>query len=270
MSVAPGGTDAGRVEHSVHDGVATIALTQPSRRNAMTLAMWDQLRDVANSLDAQEDVHVVVLRGAGHEAFSAGADISEFEALRSTAALALEYNRHVSEALDVLAGLEKPLIGMIYGVCVGGGCEIALTCDLRLASDSAQFGIPASRLGISVNLDDVKRLVDLVGPSNARLILYTGNPRFPASRALQMGLIDELAPREELETRIYELAREIARAAPLSVRWAKEAIAEILVTPDVSTIPNRDERAAALFGTEDFREGAAAFLEKRPPRFRGR
>lgn len=269
-SVAVPESQGPSIEHSVHDEIATVVLNQPRRRNAMTLEMWEELGRVVRALDDKPAARVIVIRGAGHEAFSAGADISEFEALRSTAEKALDYNRRVGATLETLVHARTPLIAMIYGVCVGGGCELALTCDLRLAADNAIFGIPASRLGISVEMEDIKRLVDLVGPSNAKLILFTGNPRLPAARALQVGLVNELVRPDLLETVTYELAREITRAAPLSVRWAKEAVEAVLRDPDFSAMPDRGERAAALFATEDFREGARAFLEKRPPRFVGR
>jgi enoyl-CoA hydratase/carnithine racemase len=261
---------SGSIEVTVDAGIATITLNQPERRNAMTLAMWQRLGEVAERLDRDPGARVLVVRGAGADAFSAGADISEFAELRSTPEKALLYNRRVSRTFELLTGAQKPLIALIHGFCVGGGCELSLTCDLRIAASDAVFGLPAARLGISVNYEDVKRLVDAVGPSNARLMLFTGDPRIPAQRAFQMGLVDELVAASALEARTYELADQVIRCAPSSIRWAKQAVSLVLRDPSLSTVPDRDEQAAQLFGTDDFQEGIAAFLEKRQPDFNRR
>jgi enoyl-CoA hydratase/carnithine racemase len=257
----------GAVGVTVAGGIATVVLSQPERRNAMSLAMWDQLGAVVRRLDADSGVRVTILRGAGAAAFSAGADISEFEQHRSTPEKALAYNRRVAAAAAALIQFRKPLLAMIYGFCVGGGLEMALSCDLRVASDQAVFGIPAARLGISYGHEDIKRLVDLVGPANARYIFFTGDPRIPAERALQMGLVNEIVPTERLEARVAELAAQIADNAPSSLLWAKRGIEDVLRDPSLASVLNSDEEAAQLFGTADFKEGVAAFLEKRKPRF---
>ena len=163
--------------------VATIVLQHSRRRNAMTVAMWDRLGEVAHALDSDDDVSVIILLGAGSEAFSAGADISEFESYRSTPEKALAYSYRVHHALESLVTSSKPTIAMVHGFCIGGGCEIAIATDMRIAAEGATFGVPAAKLGISIAMEDIKRLVDLVGPSNASEILYTGR-RFSAQRAL--------------------------------------------------------------------------------------
>lgn len=257
-----------RIDATVRAGIATVVINQPDRRNAMSLAMWERLGEVVRRLDADPGARVTILRGAGTIAFSAGADISEFETHRSTPEQALAYNRRVSRTAELLIHYRKPLLAMIYGFCVGGGLEMALACDLRIAADSAVFGIPAARLGISYGHEDIKRLVDLVGPANARYIFLTADPRIPAERALRMGLVDELVPVERLEARTLELAEQIAANAPSSLLWAKQGIEDVLRDPSLASLPNSDQEAAQLFGTEDFKEGVAAFLEKRPPRFK--
>lgn len=251
------------------DGIATIVLHHPRRRNAMTVSMWEQLGAVSRELNGDPSIAVIVIRGSGTDAFSAGADISEFEEHRSTPEKAVDYSDRVHHALEGLVNSPKPTIAMIYGYCVGGGCEIAIAMDMRLASDDSVYGIPAARLGISIAYEDIKRLVDLAGPANASEILFTGK-RVSAERALQMRLVNQLLPATELEEATYALAAEIASAAPTSVTWSKLGIKAVLRDPSLSTIPDRETQAAHAFGTEDFKEGVRAFMEKRPPRFEGR
>lgn len=248
------------------DGVATVTLNQPDRLNAMSIAVWRGLPDVARAADADPEVGAIVIRGAGRGAFSAGADLSEFEATRATPERARTYSDLVHATMEALVGLRKPLIAMIHGYCIGGGCEIAVCADLRIASEEALLGIPAARVGLALAAEDVQRLVQLVGPAHAKLILFTGR-RFDALRALEMGLVDQVVAPDDLEARTYQLADEIRRAAPTSVRWAKEMIAAVLRDPSLGSYPDRAERAAALSTTDDFREGVRAFMEKREPRF---
>lgn len=251
------------------DGVATISLNRPERHNAMSVAVWRGIAESAREADADPEVKVVVIRGAGRKAFSAGADIGEFEVQRSTPERSQAYSDLVHDAMVALVGVRKPLIAMVYGYCIGGGCEVAICADLRVAAEDAVFGIPAARIGIALAMEDIQRLVAVVGPANAKLILFTGQ-RFPARRALEMGLVNDVVPADALEAHTQALADSIARAAPTSVRWAKEAIGDVQRDPSLASFPDRAERAAALSTTEDFLEGVRAFMEKREPRFTGR
>ncbi len=249
--------------------VGTIILDQPARHNALKVAGWERLGQVARELAGESAVRVVVVRGAGERAFCAGADISEFETRRSTPELALEYNRIVQQALDALASLPQPLIAVIHGFCLGGGCELALMADLRLASEDAVFGIPSARLGITIGYDEVRRLVRAVGPAAAKEMLFSAG-RFDAAWALRTGLVNAVYPAERLEAEAERLVQAILAAAPLSVRWAKRAVETVLDDPSLSGVGDTQREQAGFFGTEDFREGVRAFLEKRPPRFIGR
>jgi enoyl-CoA hydratase len=248
--------------------VATIVLNAPRKRNALNLAMWEAIPPALAELEANPDVRVIVLRGAGRDAFSAGADISEFEENRSTPEKAMAYGKRTHGAFDALTECHKPTIAMIYGYCIGGGCELALCADVRVAGESAQFAITPARLGISLGWTDLRNLLWLVGPANAKEILLTAG-RFDAARALAMGLVNRVVDDDAVEAEVAKVAGEMSEVSPASVGWLKEAIEIIARDPSLESVADRDQRAAALFGGPDFREGVQAFLEKRKPNFRG-
>lgn len=254
--------------HLQQDGeVATLVLDRPAKRNAITLAMWEAIPTLLDDVESREDVAVLVVRGAGERAFSAGADISEFESLRATPEDSARYNAVAGAAQDRLAGVSGPTIALIRGGCVGGGLGLALSCDLRVADEQARFAITPARLGIVYPVDVTKRLVDLVGPSQTKQILFTG-AAFGAERAREIGLVNEVAAAHEVEDRVLELSRTIATRAPYSIRATKtivDAVAQGLRSEDERTLALR----SGAFDTEDYREGVRAFLEKREPHFRG-
>jgi enoyl-CoA hydratase/carnithine racemase len=249
--------------------IATIVLDQPDRHNALKVAGWRRISELAEELAGDTSVRVVGLRGAGQRAFCAGADISEFETERATPELADRYNALVSRALNGLAALPQPVIAVIHGFCIGGGCEVALMADIRLASQDAQFGIPAARLGISIGYEEIRRLVQVVGPAVAKQILFTAG-RFDAAWALRSGLVNAVYPGDQLDDEASRVMQSIVDAAPTSVRWSKHAVQVVLDDPTLSSVVDAAAEKARLFGTEDFQEGVRAFLEKRPPRFSGR
>jgi len=251
------------------EAVASIILDQPERHNALKFGGWQRLGELAEELAGDPAARVVVLRGAGERAFSAGADISEFETRRSTPELAREYNAMVTRALHGLAKLPQPLVAVVRGYCIGGGCEVALMADLRIAADDAVFGIPSARLGISIGYDEVRRLVWAVGPAVAQEMLFTGN-RYDAAWALRTGLVNHVCAADRLDEEAERLIGAILAAAPTSVRWAKRAVGTVLDDPSLRGVGAAAAEQARLFGTEDFKEGVRAFLEKRPPRFVGR
>jgi enoyl-CoA hydratase/carnithine racemase len=247
--------------------IATVIFNRPQVRNAISLAMWQEIRAVTDRLAKEESVRSVVYRGAGTVAFASGADISEFKEVRKDIASAKAYNRETETAYSAIRTCPKPTVAMIYGFCMGGAMAIAMACDLRFAAEGAKFGIPAARLGIVYGLESVRQLVDLVGPSRAKDILFSGRT-FDAHEAAQMGFINRVLPVGALEAYTSDYLRQVTANAPLSIRGAKETI-EGIVSGGVQEDQLR-QLAIAVFDSHDYREGVQAFLEKRPPRFEGR
>jgi enoyl-CoA hydratase/carnithine racemase len=247
--------------------IATVVFNRPNMRNAISLAMWREIREVTDRLAKEESVRAVVYRGAGTGAFASGADISEFKEVRKDIASAKAYNRETEAARTAIRVCPKPTVAMIYGYCMGGAMAIAMACDLRFAAEGAKFGIPAARLGIVYGLESVRQLVDLVGPSRAKDILFSGRT-FDAHEAVRMGFINRVLPVGALEAYTFDYLRQLTANAPLSIQGAKEMI-EGIVSGNVQEDQLR-QLVIAVFDSHDYREGVQAFLEKRPPRFEGR
>jgi len=244
---------------------ATVTLNRADKRNAITHAMWQGLQRIAAELASDAALKVVLLRGAGEVAFSAGADIVEMQQTVSDPQRMQVVQQTVLDAQADWERLPMPTIGLIRGACTGGGCGLALACDLRLATPDAFFAVPPARLGLAYSLADTKRLYELVGPSRTKEILFTAR-RIGAEEALRLGLINEIVPSEALESRAHDLAHEIAANAANSVRAAKTVVAMlgdgVHNETELSRKPYDDS-----FASPEFAEGARAFIEKRPPRF---
>jgi enoyl-CoA hydratase/carnithine racemase len=259
----------GKILQSVDDGVGVITFNNPEKRNAMSLEMWEGLGKALTDLRDDPAVRVVVLVGAGDKAFVSGADISQFEKTRHNAAASAEYSGRSEAQRTLLANYPKPTIACIRGFCLGGGMQLAMLADIRFASESSQFGIPAARLGIAYGYDGLRHLVSLVGPSWARLIMYTGM-RIDADEALRIGLVDRVLPDGELWTATMDIARTISGNAPLAIQAAKIGIAQVLKDPDQRDMEAVKAIGNACMDSEDFREGRTAFMEKRKPVFKGK
>jgi enoyl-CoA hydratase len=259
----------GKILQSVTEGVGIVTFNNPDKRNAMSLDMWEGLGAALIELRDDPDVRVVILTGAGDKAFMSGADISQFEKNRHNAQASEQYGKRSDAQRALLADYPKPTIACIRGFCLGGGMQIAMLADIRIAAANSQFGIPAAKLGIAYGYEGLNHLVSLVGPSWARLLLYTGM-RIDSAEALRIGLVDRVVPDAELWNATSDIARTISGNAPLAIQAAKITIAQVLKDPD-----QRDMNAIKAIGTacmdsEDFREGRRAFMDKRKPRFTGR
>ncbi len=246
-----------------------LVMNRPQVRNAMNLATWRAIAEGAGELEADPEIRVIIMRGVGEEAFISGADISEFTELRSNAEKARAYRDWPNRAIAALVNSSKPVIAMIAGVCVGGGVQVALSCDIRIAARGTRFGIPAARLGLAYPLDGVQALAHVVGPANAREILLSAR-LFDAEEALAMGLIHKLTAAQELETFVRQYAEQMARNAPLTMAAAKACIRESLKDAAQRDHKLLEEMVARCFNSEDYREGVRAFGEKRRPKFSGR
>jgi len=246
--------------------IAWLTFNRPQARNAMTWGMYDGLSAACERVDTDEAIRVFVLRGAGDHAFVAGTDISQFQAF-ATADDALNYERNVNRYVGRLEAVQKPTIAMIRGYCVGGGAAMAAACDLRLAGHDARFGVPIARtLGNTLSAQNMARLLALIGPARLKEILFTA--RFiDADEGKAIGLFNDVVEADRLESRTRELATLIAGHAPLTIRSAKEAVRRLL---ECGRIDESSDLYLMCYLSEDFKEGVAAFLEKRAPQWKGK
>lgn len=249
--------------------IGWITFNNPARHNAVSMAMWEALSDVAQDYAADPAIRVVVVKGAGDKAFISGADISEFKERRSSPETVAAYNQVAGKANDDLYQLGKPTIAMIRGYCFGGGVGLAVACDLRIAAQDAVFSVPAAKLGLGYDAKGVRKLADVVGPSFTKEIFYTAR-HFSAAEALAMGLVNRLIPDAQLEQYVRDYAQTIAGNAPLTVGSIKTIVNEWLKDESKRDMELCRQAVDRCFKSEDYIEGRTAFMEKRAPRFNGR
>ena len=249
-------------------GVGWMILNNPERHNAISLEMWDAALEIMADFQADPGVRVMVITGAGGKAFASGADISKFKDERQEAQAVEHYQATTQKAYAAIQAMHIPTIAMIRGYCIGGGTAVAVCCDIRICTENAKFGIPAAKLGLGYGLQRAIPLVDLVGPAFAKEMFFTGR-QFDAREAEKMGLVNRVVADDMLEATVQEIARSIAENAPLTLRCAKLVVGEALKDSQLRDVVATERAVAACFNSSDYKEGQAAFMEKRKPRFTG-
>lgn len=257
-------SDAILIERS--DAIAIVTLNRAAQHNAMRQQDWVRIAEVMDELGGEDDLRCIVLRGAGSEAFCAGADIKGFDEERSSREKVRSYNADNSRCYAAVRNCRHPVVAMIHGFCLGGGFELALAADLRISGMSGRFGVPAKNMGLFLSYDLVELLVDAGGKAVAREVLLEGRA-LPALEAMQKGLVTRVVDDDGLETEVMETARRIAEGAPLSARWHRAAIDRITRPEPFSA----DELEAQLdyADSADYKAGYQAFLDRSKPVFRG-
>lgn len=246
--------------------VARVTLNRPEKRNALDLATWRELATTMNALAAEDALRCVVVGGAGGH-FAGGADISAFADERDTPEQVRAYGHAEYQAVRSVQLCPHPTVASIAGACVGGGLEIALACDIRIAGASARFGAPINRLGLTMSFDELRLFVDGVGRAVAMELLLEGSI-VDAGRAQQMGIVNRVVPDDQLVAHTTQTVERVTGGAPLVNRWHKKFLRRL-----ADPAPLSEEEVAegyAAFATEDYRVGYRAFLDKRTPEFRGR
>ncbi|MGO8915792.1 MAG: enoyl-CoA hydratase/isomerase family protein [Stellaceae bacterium] len=249
------------------DGIVTVTLNRPDRLNALTWAMWEGVRDAFTALEVEDDVRCVVLRGAGDKAFAPGADIAEFAELRANFEQARAYGRLMHGTMRAITESRHPSVALIQGICVGGGLELAMLCDIRICGEGSRFGVPINRLGVTMGYPEIAALIKLVGRQTALEILLEGRV-FGAAEAKEKGLVSRVVPDAQVAEEAYATARRVGAGAPLVNRWHKK-FARRLDDPRPLDAKEFDE-PYETFDTGDFRQGYRSFLKKAAPTFRGR
>jgi len=267
--MADGPTDPkGQIESELEGPICWITFNNSSRMNALNAEMWSALPKIVLDADADPSVRVLVLRGAGEKAFSAGADISEFGTAR-TGKSAKSYDQLSYAAFTSIMNCTKPTIAMIHGYCMGGGMELAMCCDLRYGAQGATFAIPAAKLGVGYDPRWIRPLLSTLSASQAKEVLLTGR-RFEDAEAQRMGIISQLLPPDALEEETRALAQMIADNAPLAVQAAKRCVDEMFNAPENPDMDALDRMIENCHQSDDYAEGQAAFMEKRKPTFQGK
>ena len=257
-----------RVKSWLEGSVLHIRFNNPEKHNALSVDMWEAVPQLLGKAEKDDAVRMVVLSGQGTKAFVSGADISQFEDMRAAKEAVKRYEAMAEAALQGIHEFEKPTVACIRGYCIGGGVNVAISCDIRIASSDSTFAIPATRLGLGYRYSAMKNLTDLVGPGHAKDIFFTAR-RLDAAEALRIGLINRVAEPDKLEALLAEYTQAITTGAPLTIKAGKRIIRDVLKTEDADMELAR-KLILDCFDSEDYIEGRTAFMQKRKPDFKGK
>lgn len=259
----------GTIDVAITDGIARVSINSPKRFNAMSYDMWTRLHDVVIAAEADQGIRVLLLQGAGDKAFVSGADISEFESLRSSSDGVAAYEHAVVAAQGALMNCSKPVVAAIRGVCMGGGIGLALACDLRYSTRSSRFRMPAARMGLGYNVTGMQRFVNTIGAAHTAELFFTART-FDGVEAERIGLVQRAYADDEFTSAVEEVVRTIAGNAPLTLKAAKLSIEATLNGSREEDVQHAKVAIDACMKSEDYREGRTAFMAKRDPMFKGR
>ncbi|RJP25376.1 MAG: enoyl-CoA hydratase/isomerase family protein [Candidatus Abyssobacteria bacterium SURF_5] len=252
------------------DSICTITINRPDRRNSFTLAMWKEFTALMRSLNHKNHIHAVIIRGAGEKSFSSGIDLAELASTgRSITDPSSWEDIGIEEAMHSITEFRYPVIAMVNGYAIAGGCELALHCDILIAADTAKFAMPLAKIGLLVPFPLAQRLVNAVGVTYAREMLYTGR-MVSAAEAKQMGMVNEVVPLAQLQERVQAVAGEIAANAPLSLEGMKKTLSRCFAYEQKIDFSDLREHMGKCLSSEDVIEGITAFIERRKPVFKGK
>ncbi len=248
--------------------VGIMTFNNPEKHNAVSLEMWEAAEKILDDFVVDPDVRVIVLTGAGGKAFVSGADISKFESERASEEAVQRYNALVDKVYSRIYQMPKPTIAMIRGFCIGGGLNLAICCDMRFATESSKFALPAAKLGLGYGYKGLRRYIETIGPVATKEIFFTGR-QFTSAEAHRWNIVNRIVADDAIEETVMGIANMIADNAPLTIATIKRSTIEILKNFDQQDLTACDAMVAACFASDDYREGRRAFLEKRKPQFTG-